>query len=136
MPTPIEPALSTFVEQPDQAGIYTDFDGTLAPIVDDPGHARALDGVAAVLAALAARYARVGVISGRPVEFLRGVIGGSGVDLWGEYGLEGFVDGQGGPAEGAEEWRAVVEEVAARAEVADIAEAVERKSLSVTLHYR
>ena len=121
---------------PGQSGVYTDFDGTLAPIVDDPAHARPLEGGPEALAALAARYARVGVISGRPVRFLQWAIGAPAVDLWGEYGLERAVGGEVEMAKGAESWRTAVAEVAARAEAADVAERVERKSLSVTLHYR
>jgi trehalose 6-phosphate phosphatase len=128
--------LDVFAAQPERAGVYTDFDGTLARIVDNPDAARPLDGTADTLAALADRYARVGVISGRPVRFLLDNVGASGVDLWGEYGLERVVDGEIRAAEGAASWRAAVEDVAARADAAGIAERVERKSLSVTLHWR
>ena len=129
-------ALEVIAAKPGRSGVYTDFDGTLAPIVDDPAAARALDGAADALAALAARYARVGVISGRPVRFLLDNVAASGVDLWGEYGLERVVDGDIQPAEGAASWRDVVGDVAARAEASGVAERVERKSLSVTLHWR
>jgi trehalose 6-phosphate phosphatase len=78
----------------------------------------------------------VGVISGRPVRFLLDNVAAPGVDLWGEYGLERAVDGDITAAEGAAPWREVVEDLAARAEAAGIAERVERKSLSVTLHWR
>jgi len=132
----VPPPLQVLAARPERAGVYTDFDGTLAPIVDNPFDARALDGAGDALAALASRYDRVGVISGRPVRFLLDSIAAPGVDLWGEYGLERVVDGEIRPAEGAERWRPVVEEVAARADAAGIAERVERKSLSVTLHWR
>lgn len=122
--------------RPQQSGVYTDFDGTLAPIVDDPDAARGLDGASDTLAALAQRYARVGVISGRPVRFLLDNVGAPGVDLWGEYGLERAIDGDIRAADGAVSWRAIVEEVAARADRSGIAERVERKSLSLTLHWR
>jgi trehalose 6-phosphate phosphatase len=128
--------LKVLAADPAHAGVYTDFDGTLAPIVDNPDHACPLDGVADVLAALAARYARVGVISGRPVSFLRRALDAPAVDLWGEYGLERFAGGEVRAADGAESWRSTVDDVARRAESAGVAERVERKSLSVTLHYR
>jgi len=128
--------LQVFVAQPERAGVYTDFDGTLALIVDDPAAARALDGVSDVLAGLARRYARVGVISGRPVRFLLDNAGAPGVDLWGEYGLERAIDDEIRAADGAASWRGIVEGVAARADAAGIAERVERKSLSLTLHWR
>ncbi len=55
---------------PDRAGILLDFDGTLAPIVDDPGQARPLEGLVASLQDLARRYRLVAVLSGRPIDFL------------------------------------------------------------------
>ncbi|MBV9283239.1 MAG: trehalose-phosphatase [Acidimicrobiia bacterium] len=128
--------LDVLAAQPERAGVYTDFDGTLAPIVDNPYEARALPGSADALGALADRYARVGVISGRPVRYLLDHIAAPGVDLWGEYGLERVVDGEIRAADGAEEWRRVVEDVATRADDAGVAERVERKGLSVTLHWR
>jgi trehalose 6-phosphate phosphatase len=129
-------ALQVLVSNPQQAGVYTDFDGTLAPIVDDPGAAHALDGAADVLASLAQRYARVGVISGRPVRFLLDNAGAPGVDLWGEYGLERAMNGEVRAADGAVAWRGIVEDVAGRADATGVAERVERKSLSLTLHWR
>ena len=129
-------ALDALAGQPERAGVYTDFDGTLAPIVDNPSEARALPGSAETLGALADQYARVGVISGRPGRFLLDNIGAPGTDLWGEYGLERVVDGEVRAAEGAERWREVVEGVVGRAEASGVAERVERKSLSVTLHWR
>jgi trehalose 6-phosphate phosphatase len=132
LPAPLE----VFAARPERAGVYTDFDGTLARIVDNPDEAHALEGAGETLAALAERYERVGVISGRPVRFLLDNVASVGVDLWGEYGLERVVDGEIRAAEGAAEWRQVVEDVASRADAADIAERVERKSLSVTLHWR
>jgi trehalose 6-phosphate phosphatase len=132
LPEPLAP----FPERSAEAGVYTDFDGTLAPIVDDPDRARPLEGAADALATLAVRYARVGVISGRPVAFLRRMLDAAGVDLWGEYGLERAVGGEVRAVDAADSWRGQVEEAAARAEAAGVAERVERKSLSVALHWR
>ncbi len=90
------------------------------------------------LGRLAGRYGRVGVISGRPAAFLRTHLGGRGLYLSGLYGLE-FVsdDGEVMTVPEAEEWRAAVDDVAARAE-RDLpgGASVERKGLSVTVHYR
>jgi trehalose 6-phosphate phosphatase len=47
-----------------------DFDGTLAPIVDDPDQARPLPGVVDLLGALAGRFAAVALVSGRPAAYL------------------------------------------------------------------
>ena len=123
---------------PGGTGVFTDFDGTLAPIVDDPASARPLPGVADVLGDLAGRYGRVAVISGRPAAFLQEHLGGRGVLLSGLYGLE-YTDGDGHIHAVAEagRWRPVVEEVVAASEGAlPPGVGVEQKGLSVTVHYR
>ncbi len=122
---------------PDATGIFSDFDGTLAAIVDDPATARALDGAADVLADLAHRYRRVGVISGRPGAFLAEHLGGRGLLLSGLYGLETADDDGVHATEEAEGWRDAIEEVVARAE-AELGSGagVERKGLAITVHYR
>lgn len=123
---------------PDRAGVFVDFDGTLAPIVDDPGSARPWPGIPDLLGRLAARLARVAVVSGRPVSYLDRELAGAGrTELLGLYGLEHA--GPGGPATRpeAEPWRAAVTDVAAEAErSAPAGVAVERKGLTVTVHYR
>ncbi|HTJ76534.1 MAG TPA: trehalose-phosphatase [Acidimicrobiales bacterium] len=127
-----------FRADPIGSAVFTDFDGTLAPIVDDPASARPLPGAVDVLGALAGRYGRVGVISGRPAAFLRTHLGGRGLFLSGLYGLElAPGDGEIHTLPAAEAWREVVDEVAARAEAALAPGlSVERKGLSVTVHYR
>ncbi|MGI8809250.1 MAG: trehalose-phosphatase [Acidimicrobiales bacterium] len=130
--------LAPFRADPPGTGVFCDFDGTLAAIVDDPAAARPLPGVVDVLGRLASRYGRVGVISGRPAAFLNTHLGGRGLFLSGLYGLE-FVE-EGGDVravEDADRWRAVVEEVACAAEAGlPPGVAVERKGLSVTVHHR
>jgi trehalose 6-phosphate phosphatase len=131
-----ESALAPFVERPDHTAILFDFDGTLSPIVDDPGEARPLPGAVDLLADLAGTYRTVGVLSGRPVSFLEGLLP-RGLVLSGLYGLE-VVNGPSRsdhPFSGA--WREVVEDVA-RSSVANGPEGmvVESKGLSLTLHYR
>ena len=122
---------------PGATGIFSDFDGTLAPIVDDPAEATALEGAADVLAGLARRYRRVGVISGRPGSFLATHLGGRGLFLSGLYGLETVDDDGVHATDEAEGWRAAVDEVVARAEAElGAGVGVERKGLSVTVHYR
>ena len=45
-------------------------DGTLAPIVDDPNEARSRTGAVELLGDLAARFAVVALVSGRPADYL------------------------------------------------------------------
>jgi trehalose 6-phosphate phosphatase len=129
---------------PGQAALLADFDGTLSPVVPDPAAARPLPGAAEVLTRLAARYGRVALISGRPVQFLADVmlagvmLDGStcGLLLSGAYGLESLVDGAVVTRPEAEPWIPVVTQVADEADRDSQAAIVERKRLSLTLHYR
>ena len=80
-------ALAPLLAQPEDAAIIIDYDGTLSPIVDDPTQALPLDGVPELLDDLTRRYARVAVVSGRPLAFLLDVLPHSLI-LTGLYGLE------------------------------------------------
>ena len=121
--------LAALRRDPAHTAILTDFDGTLARIVDDPAAAAPLPGAVDVLGALATRFGLVGVVSGRPLSYLRQHLG-DGIWLAGLYGLEtsdGAVVGN--------EWRAAVTDAVARAR-AEFGDAVEDKGLSLTLHFR
>ena len=77
--------------------IATDFDGTLAPIVDDPDDSRPVADAVAVLTALAERGAHVGVLTGRDaatVLRLGGFDAVPGIVVEGLYGLEQWRDGE------------------------------------------
>ena len=142
--------LARFRADPSRAGVFCDFDGTLATIVDDPEQSRPVDGAVDVLVALTRAYARVGVVSGRPASFLLEHLGPDPADgadptdaehgtllLAGLYGLEVVRDGEVVPTEEARKWRPAVEEVIARArDEAPEGLEVEGKGLSVTLHFR
>ncbi len=122
---------------PGDTGIFSDFDGTLSEIVDDPADARAVDGAPEVLTALAEVYQRVGVISGRPARFLKDRLNGNGLLLSGLYGMETVQDGAVVATDEATGWKPVVEELAARARRdLGVGLHVEDKGLSVTIHYR
>jgi trehalose 6-phosphate phosphatase len=130
------PALAPFRARPDEAAVVVDFDGTLSPIVDDPASARAADGAADALVALARRLGLVAVMSGRPVDFLRTVVPES-VTLSGLYGLEVVRDGVRADHPEAATWRDTVAAVArAAVEHGPPDMDVEPKGLSLTLHYR
>jgi trehalose 6-phosphate phosphatase len=118
--------------------VFTDFDGTLAPIVDDPATAVPLPGAGDLLARLAGRYARVAVISGRPVVYLVERLGTTGtVILSGLYGLERARAGVTEEVPAAARWREVVARLADEAEAeAPDGVRVERKGLALTLHVR
>lgn len=128
--------LAAFRDDPPAAGIFTDFDGTLSPIVDDPATAEPLPGVPELLGRLAGQYGMVAVVSGRPVAFLADRVPPS-VLLAGLYGLEVQVDGELVLSPDAERWREVVDAARAQSEAAaPPGVLVESKGLSLTLHYR
>jgi trehalose 6-phosphate phosphatase len=77
-----------------EVALCLDFDGTLAPIVEDPEAARPLAGVVELLGPLAARYAAVALISGRPADYLAEHASAPGVRYLGLYGLQEIRDGR------------------------------------------
>jgi trehalose 6-phosphate phosphatase len=121
------------------AALFLDYDGTLAPIVDDPEGARPVPGVPALLGRLGARLHVVAVVSGRPLSYLERALGRpAGVHLAGLYGMEEIgPDGALRRDPGAEAWRGCVDEVTG-ALLADAPPGVtvEPKGLSVTVHWR
>jgi trehalose 6-phosphate phosphatase len=117
--------------------VVVDFDGTLAPIVDDPAQARPLPGAVEVLQRLTARLARVAVVSGRPAGFLRRHLSSPGLTVAGQYGLERLEEGEVTIHPDARAWMPAVAEAARRADAALPGLHVERKGeVGVTLHWR
>ena len=138
MSTPTLPTaeFEPLLDAPGTAGVFADFDGTLSEIVDEPGDARPVDGVAEALGALAEVYERVGILSGRPIEFLQPLFPSS-VFLAGLYGLERLHEGVRADHPLGGSWREVIDDVASVAEARGPAGMrVEPKGLSITLHYR
>ncbi len=148
---PLERWLKAALGDPGRAGVFLDFDGTLSDIVATPDEATAVPGAVEALASLAERLGRVAVVSGRPVAYLAEHLAGrGGTELIGLYGMQAESGtGRGVAGRGAacryrtvsgpelERWREAVETAAAGAEDAGFASlSVERKSLSVALHYR
>jgi trehalose 6-phosphate phosphatase len=89
LPAGLEAALARLARVPELL-VALDFDGTLAPIVDLPGEARALPRArAAILRLLDAPGTRVAVVSGRALDSLDAVAGlPETVDLVGSHGVE------------------------------------------------
>ena len=70
------------------AGLLTDFDGTLSPIVANPLDARLADGAQAALEALARTLAVVAIVTGREPREARDLVGVPGVLVLGNHGTE------------------------------------------------
>jgi trehalose 6-phosphate phosphatase len=82
-------------ERAGEVALCLDFDGTLSPIVEDPQAARPLHGIVELLEPLAARFAAVALISGRPAAYLAEHAAAPGVRYLGLYGLQEIRDGHG-----------------------------------------
>ena len=115
--------LRLLAAEPERAAVLLDVDGTLAPIAARPEDASVPEETREELARLAARYALVACVSGRPRSEVERMVGVAGVAVVGEHGLE------------------LAPEAAAWADrVAEFARGVdwpaERKPLSVSFHFR
>lgn len=124
-------------DRADRCVLFFDFDGTLAPVQDDPTAVRPVPEVMDALGALA-RVVKVVVVSARPVEFLQERFAELGsVDLYGLYGLEHRHGGETVTEPAALPWVEPMAELAERARrELPAGTLVEYKRLSVALHYR
>jgi len=115
--------LARLAAEPRLAAIMLDVDGTLAPIVEQPGAARVPEETRHELARLVSRYALVACVSGRTGTEVERLVGVPGVAIVGEHGLQ--------LAPEARRWGE---------RIADFATGIdwpaERKPLSVSFHFR
>lgn len=112
--------------EPARAGLFLDFDGVLAPIVDRPEDAAPPAETREELERLVRRYALVAVVSGRASADVRGRLGVDGVVCVGSHGLE--LEPQ------AHRWRRVLAAFAADAPWPP--EEIEVKGLALAFHFR
>ena len=87
--------LQRLAAEPGRAAVLLDVDGTLAPVVERPEDARVPEGTRRELARLAARYALVACVSGRPGTDVERLVDVPGVAVVGEHGLELAPDAAG-----------------------------------------
>ena len=118
--------LERLAAKPGQAALLLDFDGVLAPIVAVPDAAAVPEETRTELRRLAGRYALVGVVSGRAGDDVRSRVAVEGLAYVGSHGLE--LDPQ------ADRWRQTIAAFAAEAPWPS--GWIERKGLSLSLHYR
>jgi trehalose 6-phosphate phosphatase len=124
----VERVAERFRSVRDRAGIFLDFDGTLSDIVSRPELARPRPEASNVLSRLAREYAVVAVVSGRPAQDVRSLLG---LDQIAVYGLYGLREG-GPPPPGLREVKAAFLAAADDVEGAW----VEDKGQSLAVHYR
>lgn len=87
---------AALLSSPSSALIALDYDGTLAPIVDDPASAVPHPGAVDVLVALAPLVGRIAVITGRPAEVVLSLAGLQqvpGLVVMGQYGVQRWTAG-------------------------------------------
>jgi len=129
---------SPWLGQPATAGVLTDYDGTLAPVVEDREMAAPLPGVPGIISALAERLAVVAVVSARPVEYLESQLGRSPkVTLVGLYGLERIENGEHRVMDAVAQWEEAIASAAnAVARESPPGLEIEMKRLTLALHSR
>jgi trehalose-phosphatase len=118
--------LARLAAEPDQAGLFLDFDGVLAPIVERPEDAAPPPETRVELERLVGRYALVAVVSGRAGDDVRARLGVEGVVCVGSHGLE--LEPQ------ADRWRRTLAAFAAEAPWPP--DEIETKGLAVAFHFR
>ncbi len=111
---------------PAEAGLFLDFDGVLAPIVERPENAYPPPATRAELVRLVGRYGLVAVVSGRAGDDVKERVGVDGVIYVGSHGLE--LDRQ------ADRWRQQIVDFSSAA--AWPPSEIELKGLSVAFHFR
>jgi trehalose 6-phosphate phosphatase len=133
--TEIEPLSPLLSKRP--FGIFSDIDGTLAPIVPRPEDARVTPRGQQLLQRLMDAGVRVALVTGRPLEMARKMTDLDGAAYAANHGLEFWIDDRAETAVGVAEYTRLVEDVLA--EVGDLEAAevhIERKGPGVAFHYR
>jgi trehalose 6-phosphate phosphatase len=120
------------------AGLFTDVDGTISPIVSHPADARVLPAARSALSTLRSGLAVVAVVSGRRAEDARRLIGLPDLVYVGNHGLETLVDGELRIAPAAQRWLPTVGEAVAalRQRLPQPGVVVEDKGASASVHLR
>ena len=124
---------------PGGSGLVLDFDGTLAPIVDDPTASGMAEATRDALTSIAQRLAVVAIVSGRPAGFLGERAAVANVRLLGLYGTEEWRDGGAVARPETTEWVPALDaarDSLALALVGHAGVVLEDKGLAVALHWR
>lgn len=91
----ISAAIAPLLADPGRTAVFSDLDGTLAPIVDNPRDAVIEPAVREVFSGLAKRYGAAGIVSGRPCLDARRIIGLESLIYYGNHGFEALRPGVG-----------------------------------------
>jgi trehalose 6-phosphate phosphatase len=121
-----------------RAGLVTDVDGTISPIVANPEHAYVLPGARQALQELRAVVTLVAVVSGRSAADAYRMVGIDGLTYIGNHGFEVLSDRGPAIAPTAQAWVPRIAEAleAARARIRQPGILLENKGATASLHYR
>lgn len=130
-------ALATDALRATPAGLLTDFDGTLSPIVSDPSQARLVESAAAPLQTLAEKLAVVAIVTGRAPMDARHMIGVPELLIAGNHGTEWLEPGAEAPTPSPDAARLqlVLDGMLDRMPLID-GVTIEHKRMSASVHYR
>lgn len=118
-------------------GLFSDIDGTLAPIVPRPEDARITPRCRELLRQLMDLGARVALITGRPLDMARKMTELDEAAYAASHGLEFWSNGHAESAEGVAGYPRLVDQVLAEAgDLETPGVNVERKGAGVAFHYR
>jgi trehalose 6-phosphate phosphatase len=118
-------------------GVFSDIDGTLAPIMPRPEDARITPRCRDLLQQLMNAGVRVALITGRQLDVARGMTELDGAAYAANHGVEFWIDGQREMAGEVAEYTRLVEDVLAEAGDLEAAGVhLERKGPGVAFHYR
>lgn len=133
--TNIDPLREIIETQP--LGIFSDIDGTLAPIVSDPARAAISPRAKELVERLVEGHVKVALVSGREVEVARRMVGIDGLAYAGNHGLHIWMNGREETTEAAQEYaaqaRVTLEEIGG---VGYAGVEVEDKGPVLAFHYR
>lgn len=120
-----------------RVGVFSDFDGTLTPLFDDPWDTVLSASVRETLGELSRKVELVAVVSGRDVRYLRETIGLKSVTYVGNHGLEEWKAGGEKPEYRAQVPVGLLEEVENGVGSIGVSGLlVENKGLRVAVHFR
>jgi trehalose 6-phosphate phosphatase len=130
--------LRAWKEAPDSVAIFTDIDGTLAPIVPTPDMSEVPAELKDLLRHLSERYLLVAGVSGRKTEDALELVGLADVVYFGNHGFEIMREGEVEVTPEALPYLEKVEKLEreAREELGPLGAFVEEKGITASVHYR
>lgn len=140
MGSPRDPwqTLRDWSREPRKVGLFTDIDGTLAPIVPTPDLSEVSSELKDLLRELHARCRVVAGVSGRSTSDALDLVGLEGLVYHGNHGFEVLRDGAVEVVPEAEPYAEAIRELERRAreELEPLGAFVEEKGITASIHYR